>query len=115
MWGRRKRRPSTFREEKMKRLFDHDPLSGITKYWHVRENGEYVVETKQDMTKIIAANRRAHNDIDGKFGDNAKVASIPLSVYYELKRKGIADDPKAFKAWMNDSENSAFRTRGGTL
>jgi hypothetical protein len=43
------------------------------------------------------------------------VASIPLSVYYELKRQGIADDPKALRKWLNQSENQAFRTREGTL
>jgi hypothetical protein len=53
--------------------------------------------------------------VSGKFGEHAKVASIPLSVYYELKRQGIADDPKALRKWLNQSENRAFRTREGTL
>jgi hypothetical protein len=36
-------------------------------------------------------------------------------VYYELKRQGIADDPKALKKWLNDRDNQVFRTRAGTL
>jgi hypothetical protein len=99
----------------MKRLFDRDPLTGISKYWHVTDKGEYVVETVQDVTKIKDANKRAYNGTDGKFGDLPRVASIPLSVYYELKRKGIADDPVALKKWLNDGDNHVFRTRAGRL
>jgi hypothetical protein len=43
------------------------------------------------------------------------VATLPLSVYYQLKREGIADDPKRLAKWMNDPDNRAFRTRGGRL
>ena len=98
-----------------KRLFDRDPQLGITKYWHVKDNGEYVVETVQDVTGIAEYNRRSYNNTDKKWNDLNKVASIPLSVYYDLKRKGIADDPVALKKWMNDSDNQVFRTRQGRL
>ena len=80
-----------------KRLFDRDPELGITKYWHVKDNGEFVVETVQDMTGIAEYNKRAYNNTDKKWKDVNKVASIPLSVYYDLKRRGIADDPCGFK------------------
>jgi hypothetical protein len=36
-------------------------------------------------------------------------------VYYDLKRRGIADDPAALKKWLNDGDNRVFRTREGTL
>jgi len=98
-----------------KRIFDSDPLTGITKYWHVKSNGEFVVETTQDISSAVEYNKRNYNERPGKFGELAKVASIPLSVYYDLKRKGIADDPVAFKKWMNDSNNGVFRTRSGRL
>lgn len=98
-----------------KRLFGHDPLTGVTEYWHVTDKGEYVIEKIQDVTSIVEANKRQYNEAPQKYGDINKVASIPLSVYYELKRQGIADDPKAFRKWLNDSNNQAFRTRLGTL
>lgn len=98
-----------------KRLFDSDPELGIKKYWHVKDNGEYVVETVQDMTGIAEYNKRAYNGTGKKWKDVNKVASIPLSVYYELKRQGIADDPKALRKWLNDSDNQVFRTRQGRL
>jgi len=99
----------------MKRIFSHDPQNGITKYWHVKENGEYVIETVQDVTAIADANKRQYNDTPNKYRDVNKVASIPLPIYYELKRKGIVDDPKALARWLNDADNRVFRTRAGTL
>ena len=95
-----------------KRIFDTDPLTGITRYWHVKDNGEYVIETVQKVD-VDEANTRARNATDKrtKWGEMARVASIPLSVYYELKRQGIVDDQKAFKKWLNDPDNRVFRTR----
>lgn len=98
-----------------KRIFGHDPLTGITEYWHVTDKGEYVIEKVQEVQAIADSNKRQYNDTPDRYGDVNKVASIPLSVYYELKRQGIADDPVAFKKWLNDSDNQVFRTREGTL
>lgn len=99
-----------------KRIFDTDPLTGITRYWHVKDNGEFVIETEQRLS-VDESNTRARNATDKhtKWGDMSRVASIPLSVYYDLKRKGIVDDPKAIKKWLNDPDNRAFRTREGTV
>lgn len=99
-----------------KRIFDTDPLTGITRYWHVKDNGEFVIETEQKIA-VDDANTRARNATDKrtKWGDMSRVASIPLSVYYELKRRGITNDPKAMKRWLNDPDNRAFRTREGTV
>ena len=99
-----------------KRIFDTDPLTGITRYWHLKENGEYVIETVQKLD-VDESNTRARNATDKrtKWGEMARVASIPLSVYYDLKRQGIVDDQKAFKKWLNDPDNRVFRTREGTV
>lgn len=99
-----------------KRIFDTDPLTGITRYWHVKDNGEYVIETVQKVD-VDEANTRARNATDKrtKWGDMSRVASIPLSVFYDLKRQGIVDDQKAFKKWLNDPDNRVFRTREGTV
>ena len=99
-----------------KRIFDTDPLTGITRYWHVRDNGEFVIETEQKID-VDDSNARFRNETDKrtKWGDMSRVASIPLSVYYDLKRRGIADDPAALKKWLNDGDNRVFRTREGTL
>jgi len=98
-----------------RRLFGRDPITGITQYWHVKGNGEYVIETQQDVSAIAEKNKREFNDTPDRYRDVNKVASIPLNVYYDLKRRGIADDPVAFKKWLNDRDNRVFRTRAGTL
>jgi hypothetical protein len=99
-----------------KRIFDTDPVTGITRYWHMTEKGEFVIETEQRI-EVDESNTRARNATDRrtKWGDMSRVASIPLSVYYDLKRRGIADDPKAMKRWLNDADNRVFRTREGVL
>jgi hypothetical protein len=99
-----------------KRIFDTDPMTGITRYWHVTDRGEFVIETQQKIA-VDESNTRARNATDkrAKWGDMSRVASIPLSVFYDLKRKGIVDDPKAMKKWLNDPDNRAFRTREGTV
>jgi len=99
-----------------KRFFDADSATGITRYWHVKDNGEYVIETEQRLD-VDESNTRQRNMTDKRtaWGDVNKVASIPLSVYYRLKREGIADDPAALKKWLNNSDNRVFRTREGTL
>lgn len=100
-----------------KRLFSTDPFTGITTYWSMDpQTGKVTIQKEQKMQPIADANKRASNETgNAKFGDIARVASIPLSVYYDLKRRGIADDPVALKKWLNDGDNSVFRTRGGTL
>tara|TARA_B100001057_G_scaffold434388_1_gene464006 strand:+ start:2075 stop:2374 length:300 start_codon:yes stop_codon:yes gene_type:complete len=99
----------------MKKLWSHDPVTGIKKYWHVTGKGEYVVETVMDVKPIVEANKKQRNNMDKRHKDVNKVASIPLPIYYELKRKGIADDPKALFKWLNDSDNAWTRTRESTL
>ena len=76
-----------------------------------------IISETQDVTAIIEANKRSANAIDRhqKHGEWSKVASIPLSIYYDLKRQGIVDDPVRLKRWLNDSDNKYFRTRGGVV
>lgn len=100
-----------------KRILSHDPETGITKYWMDNGDGTYTVETDQDMTAIIESNKKQHNATDKhtKHGEWSKVASIPMTVYYDLKQKGILDDQKAFQRWLNDPDNKYFRTRVGKV
>jgi len=106
----------------MKRNLSFDPMSGISTDF-TYEAGEslsddhFVISTSQDVTKIIEANKRSEKEVDArqKWGEFSKVASIPLSIYYDLKKQGIIDDKKRFKRWLNDRDNKLFRTRGGTI
>lgn len=99
-----------------KKVLSHDPQTGITRFFHIDEAAdEFVIETKQETGNIVDANKAAYNDAPDRWGDLTRIASIPVSIYFDLKRKGITDDPKAFKRWLSDPDNRFFRTRGGAL
>ena len=44
-----------------------------------------------------------------RHGVNKLAARIPLTVYEDLKHRGIADDEAKFKAWLNSSEATPWR------
>ena len=90
-----------------RRVLDADPLSGITTNFVYEDNGgetadNIVIESSQDVTQI---NRHQPH------GEWTKVGSIPMTIYYDLKKKGILDDQVKLSAWLNDPDNRAFRTR----
>lgn len=98
------------------KIFNLDPLSGIKSVWHYDDTTDTAfIEKRQDVTAIVEANKTEMNQDHGRYGEWSKVASIPLSVFYDLKQKGIVDDPVAMKKWLNDSENKFFRTRPGRV
>jgi hypothetical protein len=100
------------------RMLDHDPETGTQTIFHSDGQGGYTIETKQDVTALLELNKARYNDVDqrARWGEKAWVAaSIPLHVYLDLKAKGIADDQKRFKAWLNDPENLYYRTRPGRV
>lgn len=77
----------------MKRLLDHDPLTGITQTFESTDDG-FQVHYEQDVTPILEDNRRSFNE--GKFGlQSAKsefrhVAEIPIMVQFKwLTEMGV--------------------------
>ena len=90
-----------------------------------KDDGENLIVTqKQDITDIIEANKADYNATDSKanWGDtlNNRVARIPLSVFTDLEKQGITRgftviDMKRFKDWLNNPDNSVFRTRAGRI
>ncbi|MCM0043415.1 MAG: hypothetical protein NBV65_02160 [Burkholderiaceae bacterium] len=89
---------------------------------HEDGEGGLVVETIQDVTSIVEANKAEYNatDYGARWGDFTKVASVPMTVIDDLNKKGIMQgfavrDTVAFKRWLNDPENRFFRTRPGVV
>lgn len=100
------------------RLVSENKEIGQRQYWHDHDDGSVTVQTVQTVDAVAEANKQAFNQFDERTpwkGDMHRVASIPLSVYYDLKRKGILDDQVAMKKWLNDPENRVFRTRPGKV
>ena len=99
------------------RLLGHDAETGITEHFYYDPDTDgFTIHTQQDVTALVEANKFMHNEDTGtKFGELTRVASIPLSIYAELKKEGIIDDQKRFRKWLNDPEHRFFRTRGGRV
>ena len=95
---------------------DHDPTTGISHVFYYDEmTDEATIVAEQDVSSVVELNKKSYNETHGKFGEFSKVASLPLVVYNDLQQKGILNDPKALKRWLNDPDNRFFRTRPGTL
>jgi len=100
----------------LKRMLSYDPVLGIKRTFHWDDTtDEFLIQTQQDTTDIVEANKAAYNDAPDRWGEFTRVASIPISLYFDLKKKGIADDPEAMKRWLNDPDQRFFRTRPGRL
>jgi hypothetical protein len=104
----------------MKKILEHDPLTGITRTFHYDESVDaknFLIETVQETAGIVDANRNEFNDASRGFHgqDMAKVATIPLTIYMDLRKRGIAQDQAAMKRWLNDPDNAAFRVKPGII
>ena len=100
------------------RIVSTNAAIGQVQKMHFHEDGGITLETQQDVTDVLEANKATFNQVDeraGWKGEMHRVASIPMSVFYDLKRKGIIDDPVALKKWLNSGENAVFRTRPGRV
>jgi hypothetical protein len=96
------------------RVLDHNAETGITTYHHFDPITELShLESVQDVTSIVEANKALASHTPGK--EWRHTAQIPLVIYYELKRKGITDDPVAFAKWLDDRDNQVFRIWKGKL
>ncbi|MGA0335143.1 MAG: hypothetical protein ACO3LD_02720 [Luminiphilus sp.] len=101
-----------------KRLFDYDPETGTTKWWHYdADKDEATIETEFQIGDLIEQNKAQFNSTDerAKWGEWSRVASIPMALFHRLKQQGIVDDPAAMKRWLNDPDNRLFRTRPGRV
>jgi hypothetical protein len=85
--------------------FHYDPASDT-----------FAIASKQDITALAERNKAEYNAAPSRHGEHfVRYASIPGNVYADLQRRGIADDEKAFKAWLEDPDNRVFRTRPGRI
>ncbi len=101
----------------------HDPLTGTTEIFHFEEgvsksDGDTIVhQVVQDVTDIVEDNKARFADTDerARYGEMSRVASIPMAIYMDLRRRGVLDDQEALRAWLNNPDNRVFRTRPGRL
>lgn len=102
--------------------------NGITQTSFIDNGDQLVIEQSQNISAILEANKAEYaQSLDRKgwdgndsFSQRNKVASIPLVVFHELEKQGITKgfqvlDMPRFKAWLNNPDNQAFRTRMGKI
>jgi hypothetical protein len=86
-------------------------------------DGGIVIETKQDVTEIVEANK-AQLELDkqrsGHLNEMHHVARIPFTVIDVLNQKGIMKgfnvvDDVGFAKWLNDPDNAVWKTYRGTI
>lgn len=93
-----------------------DPILGTHETFHALGDGKYAVETRFDAAPTLDANKRAFNVAPTTWRNEAhRIASIPLPLYFDLKKQGIVDDRKKFLRWLSDPDNRHFRTKPGRI
>ena len=98
------------------RLLDFDPVTRVKRMFHPSTDGEsFIEEGTQDVTERLEINKALHGMPRDGWGEGQRVASIPVVVWEGLLRDGTANDTKKLKAWLNDPDNRAFRTRTGRV
>lgn len=99
-----------------KRLISADNETGIKTYLdYDGTDDDAVIVKEQDVTDIVESNRAAFDSAPKRWGDMTHVGRIPMTVYMELKAKGILDDQQELVKWLNDPANGMWRVRPGTI
>jgi hypothetical protein len=78
---------------------------------------DITIEKKQpvEADALLRQNAERYKESEGKrWGDGKVVASIPLNKFYQ-DFKGRHDDPDFTSWWLNNDENSPFRTFRGKI
>ena len=75
---------------------------------------DVTVLTEMDVEPVLDSIHR-DRELMPQTGHNKLMARIPTVIYEELQRKGIADDPDRFKAWLNGPEAAPWRVWRGTV
>jgi len=97
-------------------LFDYDVKTG-RQVWRCVVDGREVFRTDYPVDDVISLNTATRNMAQsGWKGDWHLVGSVPLNVYYDQLHDAVNQgDDKYLSRWLNDSDNSAWRTKSGRV
>ena len=98
-------------------LGDHDFQMKRTVWARSNPDGSTTYRTDYAVDDTIEANRTVRNAAGkGWAGDWHRVASIPMGVYYDKLHDAVQQDDMRFvNRFLNDGDNSAWRTKDGKL
>ena len=102
------------------RFLGYDPAYGLTDAFHVNNDVDFAVETRQDVEPILDNNKRLANDNDGYSPSRElrRIASIPLVIVEKWKNEmGVdvfkKDHQAKVRALLNDPDWRYLRTSPG--
>lgn len=86
------------------------------------DTNKTIYQSSQDVSAIYEMNKYLqkeqaviHNSKFERGKRWRKLATIPNIIVDDLMRKGIWQDRKRMRKWLNDSNNKAWRVEGGYL
>ena len=98
-------------------LFDYDVRTGRQVWSMENPDGSTTFRTDYPVQPTVDLNTAQRNLAQNNWaGDYHQIASIPLNIYHEqVAEAAKQDDQRYLSKWLNDSDNSAWRTKGGTV
>lgn len=94
-----------------------DSLTNTVSEFQISEDGKLDLRHVQDVTESLELTKAIANSCDG-YSKNRRmkwIAAIPVVVHDQLRRDGVLQDKKRFRAWLNDPDNKLFRIAGGRV
>lgn len=96
---------------------------GINTWFSYDESSDRIFIRKEDAVAEARAevnnDTRKYSSARDRWDDSkpmgVHVARLPLTIYYDLLKRGILRDPVEMKKWLDRPENDVFRTRKGRL
>ena len=105
-----------------RRVFDADPLSGVTEYFHFDPETEgFTIEYVQDVEPVLELSKAMYNGAPLRWGEFTHVKHIPKVFMIWLQQQGIMTaggnilDEQRFRTWLNDRDTNWLRTRPGRI
>lgn len=92
-------------------VLSSDPWSGTTQKMHITTDQKLVLETETRIGALAEENKAILNDVSrtSRSGDMVRVARLPLSIFLDLKQRGVIDDRAAMKKWLASDEALPYR------
>ena len=77
-------------------------------------HGDFAIETIEDVEPLLDS-VKVLRDEHRRGGDMKHVARIPVTIYEKAIREGWANDQAAWRRFLDDADNAAFRVWRGKL
>lgn len=91
----------------------YDSLTGTLQKMHLTTDNKLVLETEyavDPIAEMAKAERDAISRTDKVPDGMVKVASLPMMVYLDLRKRGILGDRNELRKWLASEDAAPFRT-----